>query len=480
MFRQRLSSTVQINVSILLLVCAVSLLSITVRAQDDTQDNSAKAIELFEQGQDEHAKGNFTKAIELYEQATKILPEFPEAEYQKGNAFLSIGKDAEAEKSFRRAVEIRGDWTLALTALGSALVRRGSYDEADKLLAKALSIDDSSFPAYSAVVELRLKTGASTEVLRTLLEKIRGFSSRVNATAAVFATQATLESALGDTASAKKSVARAVALDPNNRSALYLKAGFAISDGDLVLAEEVTRAIEKIDAGTPSAKVLRARLLIAANKGSDAEALLKTIAPPTAETAELLKRIELSNEQSTDVLEKALAANPRDVMVLGKLCSAYRVTAPDKALDLCRRALDLEPSNIDHAIGYGAALLQAKRYEDAVTVLRKLSALAPDNATIHANLGTALFDLKLYADAKVEYRWLTAHNPVPPIAYYFLAICHDQLGEYLDAGANYNLFLKNADAARNQLEIDKVKLRLPILNKQIDRSGGKQKNKSGK
>jgi hypothetical protein len=68
---------------------------------------------------------------------------------------------------------------------------------------------------------------------------------------------------------------------------------------------------------------------------------------------------------------------------------------------------------------------------------------------------------------------------VPPIAYYFLGICFDQLGQYLDAGANYNLFLKNADASRNQLEIDKVKLRLPILNKQIEQTGGKQKNKSG-
>ena len=70
------------------------------------------------------------------------------------------------------------------------------------------------------------------------------------------------------------------------------------------------------------------------------------------------------------------------------------------------------------------------------------------------------FNLNRYAEAKTEYKWLTSHDPVPPIAYYFLAICHDQLGEYLDAGANYNLFLKNADAKRNQLEIDKVNLRL--------------------
>jgi Flp pilus assembly protein TadD len=179
------------------------------------------------------------------------------------------------------------------------------------------------------------------------------------------------------------------------------------------------------------------------------------------------------------VLEKALEKNPKDGFVLGKLCSAYRTTAPDKALDYCKRALDVEPSDINHAVGYGAALLQARRYDEAAGLLRRLSLMAPDNATIRANLATALFQGKRYAEAKTEYQWLTSHEPVPPIAYYFLAICHDQLEEFMDAGANYNLFLKYADVSRNQLEIDKVKLRLPILDRQIKQHGGKSKTKSG-
>ena len=108
-----------------------------------------------------------------------------------------------------------------------------------------------------------------------------------------------------------------------------------------------------------------------------------------------------------------------------------------------------------------------------------LGTAAPESATIHANLGTAFFQMKRYEEAKAEYQWLTSHEPVPPVAYYFLAICHDQLSEYLDAGANYNLFLKHADAAQNQLEIDKVKLRLPILDRQIKQQGGRSKSKVG-
>ena len=480
MFHSLLRLTFKWTIAASLVLGAVAAIGITALAQEDPPKNPTdQAIALFEQGQDEHGKGNLAKAIELYEQATKLLPEFAEAEYQKGNAYLALGKEQDAEKAFRRAVEIRADWTLALSALGTVLERRGDYAESEKLLGKALSLDDSNFPAYSALVELKLKTHASDSVLRPLLEKVRGFSTKVNATTAVFALQASLENALNDKPSAKKSIARALALEPNNKTALYLKTDIAISEGDLVLSQELVRTLEKIDAGAESVKVLRARFLLASGKKKEAEETLKTIPSPSTEATDLLGRISLSNEQSPDALEKALIDNPKDPLILGKLCSVYRSDAPDKALEYCRRALDVDPSNIDLAIGFGAALLQAKRYNDAITVLQRLSALAPENATIHANLGTAFFSVKRYLEAKAEYRWLTAHDPVPPIAYYFLAICHDQLGEYLDAGANYNLFLKNADAKRNQLEIDKVNLRLPILNKQIEQKGGKQKNKSG-
>jgi tetratricopeptide (TPR) repeat protein len=479
MVRTFLLFTVKCATAAFLSLFIVGVAAHSVRSQDEPVSPTNQAIEFFNQGQDEHAKGNYAKAVELYEQATKLLPEFAEAEYQKGNAYLSLGKRQDAEGAFRRAIEIRPDWTLALAALGTALERRGEFTESEKLLTKALSLDDSSFPAYSALVEIKLKTNAPADVLKPLLEKLRSFSSKVNATAAVFAVQASIETALGEKPAAKKSLDRALSLDPNNKTALYLKAGTAISDGDLVLADELTRSLEKLDAGTESVKVLRARYLIAADKTSDAEQLLKTVATPSPETVDLLSRMSISKEQSPENLEKALATSPKDPLILGKLCSLDRVRAPDKALDYCRRALEVQPSNIDFAIGYGAALLQARRFDEAVTVLKRLNTIAPENATIRANLGTALFQLNRFAEAKTEYLWLTSHEPVPPIAYYFLGICFDQLGQYLDAGANYNLFLKYADASRNQLEIDKVKLRLPILNKQIDKTGGKQKNKSG-
>ena len=91
----------------------------------------------------------------------------------------------------------------------------------------------------------------------------------------------------------------------------------------------------------------------------------------------------------------------------------------------------------------------------------------PDNYVAHANLATALYELKNYAEALPEYEWLIKAKPDLVVAYYFIAIAHDKLGEYEDALAAYEHFLARADPTINQLEIEKVKLRLPPLQNQI-------------
>ncbi|HEX3184912.1 MAG TPA: hypothetical protein VHQ94_08940, partial [Pyrinomonadaceae bacterium] len=58
-----------------------------------------------------------------------------------------------------------------------------------------------------------------------------------------------------------------------------------------------------------------------------------------------------------------------------------------------------------------------------------------------------------------------------------IATSHDYLGEYPEALAAYEKFLAAADAKTNQLEIDKVKLRLPSLRRQIQLGEGAKKNK---
>jgi hypothetical protein len=74
-----------------------------------------------------------------------------------------------------------------------------------------------------------------------------------------------------------------------------------------------------------------------------------------------------------------------------------------------------------------------------------------------------------------EYEWILAAKPEIIVAHYFIATAHDYLGEYPQALASYEKFLAAADAGTNQLEIDKVKLRLPSLRRQIQLGEGAKK-----
>ena len=465
----RIRSAIAVCFILLMLIGSLS----AVNAQDG-DDNSGEAIALFNQGQDAHEKGDLPAAVELYEKALKIIPDFPEAELQRGNAFLTMGRSEDAEKAFRHAVKIREDWTLALASLGSVLVQRSNFAEAEPLLTRAIELDNQNFPAYAALAELRLRTDADPAVLAALLKTLTDLSSTARPTASIWAARAALESALGNRTASKQSLARALELDPKNKFALSESANIALAENDPDRAAEHVRKLEALSSSEETVRSLRARILVAHGKSDEAIKLLDSVASPGTAVVKLRAAIVAGTSTDEAALEKELIADPKNSAVLGRLCTVLRTRNPKRALDLCRRASEAEPDNIAHAIGYAAALVQAKEYEKAVFMLRKLLEIAPDNTTVHANLATALFQMERFADARTEYRWLLNRQPELAAAYYFLAISHDKLGEYVDAMANYQQFLRLADPQDSKLEIEKVNLRLPILQKQIKQRKGKR------
>lgn len=452
--------------------------AISIHAQEDTEEDvSGEAVALFNKGQDAHEKGDFETAIKFYDDALKIIPEFPEAEYQKGTAFLSLKKNDEAEKSFRRAVELKEDWTLPAAQLGSLLVGKNQFEKAEQLLVKVIESDDQNPIAYSALTELRLKSKAAPEVLQNLLTKIQNMTSKTGATASLWAARAALENKLGDKKAAKQSLSRALSIEPNNNSALSERVEIALSENDFNSALADAKNLSKINSNSISSNILLARVYAASGKLSEATKILDALDQTNLDVIESKKKLTANETESVADLEKLSTENPKDASVLARLCNLTRVENPQKSLDYCRRASELEPNNMNHAIGYGAALVQAKDFDRAVYLLRRILQFAPDNYTAHANLAASLFQLKRYNEAIVEYNWISEKQPDLAITYYFLGIAHDTSKEYLDAMANYQKFLKLAKPEINQLEIEKVNLRLPSLQRLIDQTKKSKRKK---
>jgi len=448
-------------------------------AQTDAEPQDAVAT--FNRAQDLHEKGDLNSAIELYRRALKIIPEFPEAEYQCGIAHQSLAKDDEAEAAFRRAISLRPDWSLAYARLGEILVTKyvalgeeaseratATYSEADKVLNKALELDPKNYPAWVALADLRLASSTGYNGLGDTLAKFKQLTEgKSNVPASMWAIRGALEHRRGNYADAKKSLQTALLIDPKNKSALLRSAYVAIDDNDLVRARQFAESLKTSHGNLDALSLLNARILFAEGALVEAEKLLDSIGHPLKGVAEVRTLINAARASNPADLEKQLAADPGNAVVLGRLCSTYRIPAPAKALEFCRRASEAEPANVNHAVGYGAALVQAKQFGAAVNILRKILELAPDNATAHANLATALYELKRYREAKAEYQWLTTKQPNLAVAYFFLGITHDHLGEYAYAIANYQQFLLLAGPAVNKLDIEKVNLRMPALQKKI-------------
>ncbi len=468
--------------AILLFAFAVSPLN--VKAQDEeefsqeefSQDETIQndPIKLFNQAQDAHAKGEFQTAVKFYREAINAQPKFPEAEYQLGNALESLNKTDNAEKAFRRALELRPDWTLAMSALGSLLLNKGSLTEAENLLIQAIKLNEMNFPAYAALTQLRLQTNTSDAELKDLLKKIQYLTSKASPPASIWAARGALERKLKLKDAAGVSINKALSIDPKNYFALTEKIELSLLEGDFDSAITSSDKLQQIAPNLEIAKILLAKSYALSGNLKDALNVLAKIENPSKDAVNLRISIESASNENIESLEKSMANDENNVSVLAKLCRLSRTENPQKALEYCKKASGLEPSNLNYAIGFGAALVQLKRYSDAISLFRNLLNVSPENYTIHANLATALFQMQDYENAKIEYRWITKQQPDLAVAYYFLAISHDKLEEYIDAMANYQQFLRLADKDEQKLQIEKVNLRLPILQRQIKNGKGKR------
>ncbi|MDQ6652851.1 MAG: tetratricopeptide repeat protein [Acidobacteriota bacterium] len=447
------------------------------RAQTDDAfgDGAPDPVKLFERGQNAHAHGDLLKALEFYEEAIKVRPEFAEAEFQRGNALVGLGRLVEAEKGFRRAIELRKGWSLPYSSLGALLVRLNRDSEAEPLLRQAILLDADGNLSLRMLANIRLRAGDPKEALRLAQRATRDKEAPI----ATWLLLALAQRSTGDNPGALASLEHVIRSEPFNLSALMERAEIRIGAGDTERARADLKTAEGLIkgdksvlsrlvadyelAGKPEEARRIAEVSGLAIHGTSRNDLLKVVGSP--------EEIEAANSEdpvrSLKALETLLQKNPHSAILLARLGASYRTIDPTRSLDFYRRAAEIQPGNADYAVGYGAALVQARRFADAVAVLRGVISIAPNNYAAHSNLATALYELKQYAQSLEEYEWLLKTKPDLALTHYFIAIAHDYLGEYQQALAAYESFLAGADPKTNQLEIEKVKLRLPSLRRQI-------------
>ncbi|MFN2492001.1 MAG: tetratricopeptide repeat protein [Pyrinomonadaceae bacterium] len=463
-----------------ILILVLSFTHAIAQSEDVFGDTAADPVKLFERGQNAHARGDLLKAVEFYDEAIKVRPEFAEAEFQRANAFVALSRSSDAEAGFRHAIALKQNWSLPYSALGALLVRLNRDSDAESVLRQSVNLDARDNVALRILADIRLRAGDAKEALKFA----RLATDDKDSPLATWLLRALAERATGDTAAASASLEYVLKNDPSNVFALLERAEIQLASGNNEIAIRDLQAAEKLikgDKGGLSRIAIGYERAGKPDEGRRVAGSAGLVKPDPAVKGVIQvegtpAEIEAANSEdpliARNALEVLLKKNPTNPMLLARLGASYRTIDPTRSLALYYQATKLEPNNSDYATGYSSALVQARRFADAVAVLRRVIAVVPNNYAAHANLATALYELKQYPQALDEYEWLLKTKPDLTVAHYFIATAHDYLGEYEPALQAYESFLARADQKTNQLEIEKVKLRLPSLRRQIQLGQG--------
>lgn len=447
-------------------------------------------VKLFQLAQDEHEHGNLKAALELYDAAIKLRSEFPEAQFQKGVALQQLKRYSEAELAFRKALELRPEWAQPYANLGAVLFILDKQDEGAKALTQCLTLEPGNSIAIRTWTTIPIPSKLSHETLAAAREQVFALAKLVGGDSQAGSKEratrwlalAMIDQASNSMDAAASDFDQAVALD-GSAIAFSLRSEFRNRIKNIQGSVTDAESAYRISSHSIESALLLARQYVNAGRFDDALTLLNSLpdVPRRSAAAMSIKEAIVAGSAEGPEGRKALEAlvqkDPHNAALLARLGASYRVDDPQRSLEFYKRAVESEPRNPNYATGYGAALVQAKRFADATALLRQVVAADPGNYAAHANLATALYELKSYEGAISEYNWLKAAKPDLIVADFFIAISFDNLGQYDDALRSYEEFLAKADPSKNELEIEKVNLRLPALKNQIKRGAGAKPQK---
>lgn len=475
-------------------MAALAVILLTGASAVPAQEQAKPAAALFDAGQQAHQKGELEKAIELYGQALKRDPELWQAELQRGAAYFSLNKLDEAKaallhtleqlKAFADAPELRQITARVYTMLGEIALAAAKPDEAEASFRRALEFNPQAARAQAGLAEVLLARNKPAEAVTAAQAALTAGDNR----AATFALLGVAQTLTRKYDEALPSLNEALKREPKNALALRYRAEVLIAQNKWSEAIADLRAAVTLEPNTRT-RLRLAAALTQSKQFDEAQRLYQDVLqedPGNSEARTALAAAMIESGKGAEAiaqLESLIKAEPHRAALQAQLAELYLPTQPERALAAYQAAAKLEPNQPSHQIGIGSALVKLRRFQDAVAVLRPLAAqnLKDDLAYFaHTNLATALFELDDFPNAAREFVWVLnyqsrrGNQQRAAIALYFLGICFDKLGDYEQALKAYEQFLALA-TADNQLEIDKVKLRLPPLQRQLKE--GKQKRK---
>lgn len=469
-------------------------------AAEKAEDKTQEAAEFFNAAQNAHQAGELAKAVELYGKALERDPDLWQAEFQRGSAYFSLGKFPEAKASINRTAELLKQFESSdqlkqisvrvQTTLGEIALAEAKPEEAETAFRRAIELNPQSARAHAGLAEVLLAANKNAGKYAEAIVEAKAAIAAGDDHAATFALLGAALMGINNFDEALPALNEALKREPKNAQALRYRAEIFLAKNRPTEAATDLRAVLAIEPNTQT-RLRLASVQAQAKQFDEALALFQEVlnAEPNnagARTGLTAVMIESGKaEEAIAQLEQLLKADPNRAVLHAQLAELYLPKQPEKALEQYTAAAKLEPNQPNHQIGIASALVKLRQFQEAVSVLKPLLASNPKEEIAyfaHTNLATALFELDDFPNAAREFVWILERQSKrgdqkrTAISLYFLGVCFDKIGDYEQALKAYEQFMTLA-SPENQLEIEKIKLRLPSLKRQIEKGQSKVKRK---
>jgi tetratricopeptide (TPR) repeat protein len=430
------------------------------------QPGRQTAAAAFEEGQNAQQRGDLHLAVKHYTNAIIADPTLFQVYYQRGTALMGLGRDAEAERDFRKVIELQPDFTRAHRALGLLLLHRGETEESKREFARALELDPRLSGVRTYYASALIKGGDAAGAI----EQLRIAIAQGEASPEAFALLGLAQERVGKPDDALADYNRAIAMDASNPIAREGRGRLFESRGDTQRAvEDYTVAYQAV----PSREIAL-RLARLYGRTGQAQAAIQLYRGLLQEKPDdMSARVEMLRlmadnghlEQAAREIESLIAGNHSDPRLLMLAGDVFFEARPEAAATYYKRALEADRSNNRARVQLGASLVRSQQYQSALPILSEAVAREPDNYPAHANLATAFFKLKQYPQAASEFLWILGHRPEVVASYYFLAISLDRMGDCEQALRAYEEFMRRASPSVYKNEIEEAGIRMGLLQK---------------
>jgi tetratricopeptide (TPR) repeat protein len=403
----------------------------------DVQETYAKAIDLLQ-------AGKTADALAIIDAAIKAGVHDPSLYNLKGLAASELGRDSEAQESFRNVIRLSPKSATGYNNLGVLLSKLGRYEDATVNFREAHSRDPRNFTAL-------LGLGTSLSALHQYDEAAKYLEKAWDVHPGDFQTGYEWAHALLETrrGAAAKKVLNQVSVPPENDLAVkYYSLAGAIAESlqDGTTAEMAYRRAYAMSPGSYEIYLALAKSTFLA--GSATAGTLP--APPSDLSAAqnlalgILFLSHDSNKEAIPPLESALKQDASNETVILNLALAYKGAGQAAtAIALTSRALEKTPSAA--LFNLLAELEEASGdYVEAVRNYQRAVELDPTNEEYYFDLGMEYLSHFTFGPALEVYRVGTEKFPDSSRQYLGLAFSHYAVREYTQA----------AEAFTKALEID--------------------------